>query len=122
MRPGVIQKSRPIVMPLRQTPKLRRSSAAVWLPYALSDLPQGFGIDPERAASLLEIVTELELPSQQGRQVAGLDDGGVLVRLAQHLARAVAAGWCRHRWGAGGSGIRHHEARLPIHRAGLPPE
>src|SRR3954451_8613850 len=82
----------------------RRSSATVWLPYALADFPQGFGIDPEHAASLLEIVTEFEFPSQQGRQVAGRDDGGVLVRLLQHLAGVVAAG-CRHRWGAGGSGI-----------------
>src|SRR5215213_8441124 len=92
----------------RQTTKLRRSSAAVWQPYVLSDLPQRFGADPERAASLLEIVTELELPSQQGRQVAGRDDRGVLVRLLQYLACVVAAG-CRHRWGVGGSGIRHHE-------------
>src|SRR4051812_21166737 len=65
------------------------SSAAVWLPYAPSDLPQGLGIDPERAAGFLEIVTELEFPSQQGRQVAGLDARGVLVRLPQHLARVV---------------------------------
>src|SRR3954452_25251283 len=89
----------------------RRSSASV-RSYALADLPQGFGIDAERAASLLAVVTELELPSQQGRQVAGLDAGGVLVRLLQHLARAVAAGWCRHRRGAGGSGIRHHGCRM----------